>query len=196
MARRIDDLDQRDLQTRLAIRAQLRARREQLGMSQQALGDLLSTGASNVRRLERQGVDQSYTTTIMKWARMLGLRLAITPVGFPPPARVGADRVDDLLAAVSGQMHTVGGTDNADQWEVTRLMRALSGIRVACAVTQRQMAARMGVCGQAASLVEISGSSTALVVLQRHARAIARCSRRSQAYLDVRLDQPGQADAV
>lgn len=188
MARRVDDLDDRDRQTRLAIRAQLRGRREQLGMSQQALGDLMRTNPANVRRLERQGVDQSYTISVMKWARMLGLRLAITPVGFPPPVAAGGDRADELLAAVSGQIHVAG--DAGDMWEVVRLMRTLVGIRVACAVSQRRMAARIGVTEQAISLVEVSGSSTALVVLQRHARGIARCSRRPEAYLDVRLEDP------
>jgi hypothetical protein len=55
-------------------------------------------------------------------------------------------------------------------------------------VTQGQLADQFGVSEQAVSLIEVSGHSTALVVLQRHARGIARCARLSAAHLAVRLE--------
>lgn len=186
MGRHITDLDARDRQARLDVRTQLRAHRELLGLSQRALGLRLGYEAANVRRLEREGVNQSYTVTVMRWARALGLRLVLQPVGFPPPARSVGDSVDDLLAALSGQVDMSG--DAGDAWAVTRITQQLVGIRLACRVTQPQLASQFRTTEQNVSLIETAGSSTALVVLQRHARGIARCSWRPAAYLDVRLE--------
>jgi transcriptional regulator with XRE-family HTH domain len=186
MGRRINDLDDRDFQARTAMRIQLRARRETLGLSQRALGQILGYAAANIRRLEREGVDQSYTTTIMRWARALGFRLMMQPVGFPPPARSIGDSVDDLMAALGAEID-LGGTAG-DAWEVNRLTAELVGIRLACRVTQPQLARQFKTTDQNVSLIETSGNSTALVVLQRHARAIGRCSWRPDAHLAVWLD--------
>lgn len=189
MGRRIHDLDDRDSQARAGLRIQLRARREELGISQFALGEKLGWQAANVRRLERQGVDQSYAHTVMRWARALGLRLAVEPVGFPKPWTVGADRVDRMLSALATQMYETGRCDTADEWEVLRLTKQLVGIRLACGVTQDQLAGVFGVSTQAVSLFEIVDKTTSLVALQRHARGIARCSPRwRDGYLCVRLE--------
>src|SRR4051812_23631021 len=108
MGRRIADLDERDYRTRVGIRTQLRARRLLWGWSQRDLGEQLGYEAANVRRLERAGVDQSFTVTVMRWARALGMRLVLQPVGFPDPAPSVSDPLEDLLAAVSSQVHLDG----------------------------------------------------------------------------------------
>jgi transcriptional regulator with XRE-family HTH domain len=185
MARRIDDLDVRDYDTRTAVRVRLRERREQLGVTQRALGEALGFEAANVRRLERAGVDQSYTVTVMRWAAALGLRLVLEPVGFPPPVGLGrVDTLNDMMAAL-----TDAGFAGDEEWEVARIIADLAGIRAACRVACAQLAAKIGVTPTAVGLIETAGASSALVVLQRHARGIARCARRPDAYLAVRLEE-------
>jgi len=49
------------------------------------------------------------------------------------------------------------------------------------------LAAVLGISEQAVSIFETTGTDTALVVLQRYARGLARCARRTDAHLHVRL---------
>jgi transcriptional regulator with XRE-family HTH domain len=190
MGRRVADIDERDRQVRVDVRSRLRTRRQQLGWSQRQVGELLGSHPANIRRLEREGVDQSYAISVMRWARVLGLRLVLQPVGFPPPAVQVGDAVDDLLTAVAGDIRGSGDLDDA--WEMTRIMGQLVGVRLACRVTRPQLAKRIGTTEQNVSLIETAGSSTALVVLQRHARAVAKCSWRPDAYLSVSLEETTQ----
>ena len=187
MARRIADLDERDYQVRIALRAELRALREQQGLSQHALGERMSMDGAGVRRLERQGVDQSRASTVMRWAHALGRTLVMEPVGFPRPARFvrpsKANEVDLLLSAI------LPGLTGAE-WDVARLIEKLAGIRIACYVSQLRLADRLNVTEQAVSFFETSAADTALVMLQRHARGIAKCSHRADAHLAVRLELP------
>lgn len=192
MSRRIADMDPRDYQTRIQIRTDLQAARIEQGLTQQKLGARLGYDGANVRRLERQGVDQSYTVTVMRWARALGLRLVLEPVGFPPPApRRAAATLNDMMAMV-------GGDDLGDEWQVARIVSQLAGIRTACGVTAARMGDRLGISPTAVALFETSGASSALVGLQRHARGIAACSwRASGGYLAVRLEKaPTTAEPV
>ncbi len=189
MGRRIADLDDRDYQARVDIRTQLRARRELWGWSQKKLGEALGYEAGNVRRLERQGVDQSYTVTVMRWARALGMRLVVEPVGFPRPVHY----YRDMIQAMAHAMLTAGPGDADDAAEVAGIVQQLVGIRLACRVTQTQLGQRFGITDQSVSLIETSGSSCALVVLQRHARGIAKCSWRPDAHLAVRLEDTSLA---
>jgi transcriptional regulator with XRE-family HTH domain len=180
MARRVADLDLRDYDTRIAVRAQLRAAREAQHLTQEQVAQAMWTQAANVRRLERQGVDQSYAVTVMRWAAAVNQQLVIEPVGFPPPAprRAGTN---PLLAAVSASL-------TGPDWQVVRLWQALVGIREACAVSQDQMARVLGISSQAVSLLEHAEAGSLLVVLQRHARAIAACCpHRAGAHLSVRV---------
>lgn len=179
MARRINDLDDRDLAARIRIRQQLVAAREQAGLTCRQLGEKLHYEPANIRRLERQGVDQSYTVTVIRWARALGRDLVLEPVGFPPPRPPLAARHLTAMVAAAGI--------DADERRVARMVLCLAGIRVACAVTPAQLAERLGITPSAVGLFETSGASSALVALQRHARAVARCARRSNAYLAVHL---------
>ena len=184
MARRIADLDARDYQARVDIRVQLRARRQACGWSQRKLGDRLGYDAANIRRLEREGVDQSFTVTVMRWARELGTRLVLTPVGFPPPAPYYRNMIEAMAEAMA--LAAPGEADDAA--EVAGLIQQLVGIRLACRVTQPQLAKQFGTTVQNVSLIETAGSSTALVVLQRHARGIARCAWRPDAHLAAHVE--------
>lgn len=134
-----------------------------------------------MRRLERAGVDQSYAVTVMRWARALGCRLVMTPVGFPRlPASYYRGMVGDVLAALD---------DDVDEGaEVAALVQRLVALRNTCRVTQADLAKRIGTTDKNVSLIETAGSSTALVVLQRHARAIGKCSWRPAAHLAVTLE--------
>lgn len=186
MARRITDLDERDYQARAALRVALRDARGNLGLSQRALGERLGFDGANVRRLERQGVDQSYAITVMRWARALDLELVMEPVGFPPVADdvTAADSVNDMLAMLAGTT-----TVPAEEATVAALISRLTRIRTVLGVTAVQLAARFGTTPTAVSMVETTGRGSALVTLQRHARGIARCSWRApDGYLDVRLE--------
>jgi DNA-binding XRE family transcriptional regulator len=122
----------------------------------------------------------------MQWAQVLGMRLVLEPVGFPP-ARAGT-AVDELLAAVATEM--TPGTSVA--WRSVAVLDDLIRIRRTCRVTQAQLAAQIGISAKTVSMVETGGSATALVVLQRHARGIARCVRLPDAYLSVRLEDDTQ----
>lgn len=188
MARRIADLDERDYQTRIALRAQLRALRVDQGVSQRELGDRLGgRDGSCVRRLERQGVDQSRTSTVMRWARALGKTLALEPVGFPRPATfIRPSKSSDVDALLSAILPGLTG----DEWDIARMIEKLAGIRIACSVSQEKLADRLNLTEQAVSFFETSAADTALVMLQRHARGIAKCSRRPDAHLAVRLEDP------
>lgn len=187
MARRVADLDERDYQVRIAIRGELRRLREEQGLSQRALGERLGIEGSGVRRLERDGVDQSRTSTVMRWARALGKELVLKPVGFPRPAPIvrpsKSNDVDLLLSAILPDL-------TGDAWAVARMVETLTGIRVACYVSQLRLAEQLDLTDQAVSVFETSAADAALVMLQRHARAIARCSRRPDAHLAVRLEDP------
>jgi transcriptional regulator with XRE-family HTH domain len=178
----VADLDPRDRQARAALHTQLRARREILGFSQRKTAELIGVDASRVRRRERLGVDQAYTATVLRWAHALGLRLVMEPVGLPrPPARAV---VDDLLAAIGSEMTPA----TAAAWQAASIMEDLMRTRTAARVTQRQLGDLFGTSEQAVALIETSGSSTTLVVLQRHARGIGRCAWLPEAHLSVHLE--------
>lgn len=181
MATFVADLDDGDRRAREVLRGQLRARRELLGWSQRKTAERIGIDTASVRRRERLGVDQAYASTVLRWARALGLRLVMDPVGFPPTP---AADVDDLLAAIGGELSP--GTSAA--WQTVAVMENLVRLRLACRVTQRQLADVFGTTEQAVTLVETSGSTNALVVLQRHARGIARCAWLPGAHLSVHLE--------
>jgi len=180
----IADLDDRDRQARAGLHHQLRARREELGWSQRKVGEACGIDAASVRRRERLGVDQSYAATIMQWADALGLHLAMQPVGFPAIAARPLSRIDKLMAYIQVEMNT----RTAAGWKSAAVLADLVQLRTALGVTQDQLAAQFGVSEQAVSLIEAGAQSPALVVLQRHARGIARCARLPHAHLAVRLE--------
>lgn len=176
----ITDLDGRDRAARAALAPALRARREQLGLSQRAVAAPSGHDAAMVRRLERLGGDQARATTFMWWARAVGWRLRLEPVGFP-----------DLTGRPGGVFAAMRATldgDGDDVWQVAALTGELAAIRVACGVKHDQLAALFGLTDQAISDIERSPAASALVLLQRHARGIAICARRPGAYLAVRLE--------
>lgn len=180
MAHPIGDLDVRDRRARAPLHFQLRARRQQLGWSQARVGQATGFDAAGVRRLERIGVDQSYASTVIRWATALGWRLALTPTGFPPLPSGG---LDELLGTVAVDMPASA----AASWQAMQVLAELARIRVACQVTQRELATLFGTTTQAVSMVEVGGAGTPLVGLQRHARGIARCAGLPGAYLAVNL---------
>ncbi len=183
MGRRVDDLSPADRDARIDVRTRLRARRIELGLSQRQLGRRLGYEAANIRRLEREGVDQSYTVTVMRWARALDMQLGLTPVGFPRPGYY----YRDMVAAMVTAMATAGPGEAEDAAEVAGLVQQLVALRIACGVSQDQLAKRIGTTDKNVSLIETAGSATALVVLQRHARAIGKCAARPEAHLAVTL---------
>lgn len=186
MARTIPDLDERDFTVRDQLRQQLRQLREDQGISQRELAERIGCDASGIRRLERQGVLQSRLGTTIRWAGGLRHTLVTEPVGFPPPRRVwrppAATGVDAILAML---VHTEGIT--GDDWAAPRLIGTLVGIRVACGVTQRELAGRLHLSEQAVSFMETATMDSALVVVQRYARAVAVCSQWRSGYLGVWL---------
>jgi len=184
MSRFIADLDDRDRKARASLHYELRARREALGWSQRKVAEACGIDAASVRRRERLGVDQSYAATIMRWAEVLGLRLVMRPVGFPPAAPRPLNRIERLMATIQVEMNAT----TAAGWKSAALLADLVRLRQVCRVTQGQLADQFGVSEQAVSLIEVSGHSTALVVLQRHARGIARCARLPHAHLAVWLE--------
>ena len=186
MGRRLADLDERDYAARIAIREQLCDRRTELGLTQKDLGELMGTNQANVRRLERTGVDQSFTISIMRWARALGLRLVLEPIGFPKPHPRNIRGTGAMMAALAATRIT---DDNAgDEWAVLAMRDTLASIRLTCNVTCAQLGAKFGTGEANVWQFETHGGSPQLVALQRHARGIARCTWRSEAYLDVRLE--------
>jgi transcriptional regulator with XRE-family HTH domain len=181
MARRVDDLDERDYRARIDIRHQLREARLAAGLTQREVAERMNLDAANLRRLEAQGVDQSYSATVMTWARALDRRLVMEPVNFPAPAALRR------AGSVNAMMALIGGA--GDEWAVAEVATRLAGIRAACGVTATQMAARIGITSTAVLYIEMAGANSQLVVLQRHARAIARCSWRARdGYLALRLE--------
>jgi transcriptional regulator with XRE-family HTH domain len=185
MSRVIADLDDRDRKARADLHLQLRARRQLLGWSQRKVGDACGVDPAGIRRWERLGVDQSYAATIMRWAEPLGLRLVMEPVGFPTVPARPLSRIGQLFAAIEVEM--TGRTSAA--WRTAAVRADLVRIRQACRVTQAQLADQFRVSEQAVSMTEVGDSSPALVMLQRHARGIARCARRPEAYLAVSLQE-------
>lgn len=204
MARRISDLHPDDQATRIELRGRLRALREQQGLSQRDLGRLLDLGQGNIGRLERAGVDQSKTSTIARWARMLGHRLTLTPTGFPPPVSSWRRKDSDPGAALFNALVAtcnVGAFGGSDGWLAARTLHDLVGIRIACGVRQELLGRVLGVSEQSVSLTERNAADNQLVTLQRYARGIARASRHKGGYLAVGLDpierdQPKRPDIV
>jgi len=186
MGRTVVDLDDRDLAVRDALRLELTALRLAAGLSQRQVAIAMGSEASLVRGLERAGVLQSRTGTVLRWARALGKRVIIEPVGFPPPAK---QRWPSRSAGVEGLLATIAQTEWADrdEWVAAGIAADLAGIRVACGITQTELADVLGISEQAVSILETAGTDTMLVVLQRYARGLARCSRRPDAHLHVRL---------
>lgn len=195
MARRVDDLHPDDYNTRIEIRTQLRELREQQGLSQRALGRLLGLGQGNIGRFEREGVDQSKTSTVAGFARVLKHRLTLTPIGFPPPARFRrtADMhpADRLLADLV-ETWNVGAFGGTDGWLAARTLHDLVGIRNACGVRQDRLGRVLGVSEQSVSLTERGTADNQLVTLQRYARALARASRYKGGYLAVAVEPAHQ----
>jgi transcriptional regulator with XRE-family HTH domain len=187
MARTIPDLDERDFTVRDQLRQQLRQLREDQGVSQRELGERIGADASGIRRLERQGVLQSRLGTTRRWAGGLHHHLVTEPVGFPPARKMWrsptASGVDAILALL---VHTEGLA--GDDWAAPRLIADLVGIRVACGVTQRDLARRLDLTEQAVSFMETATMDSALVVLQRYPRAVAACSQWRGGHLAVRLE--------
>lgn len=179
MATFVADLDDSDRQARAVLHGQLRARRELLGWSQRKTAERIGVDTTSVRRRERVGVDQAYAATVLRWARALGLRLVMDPVGFPPTPE---EDVDDMLAAIGRELSPA----TSAAWQTVAVMHHLVRVRIGCQVTQRQLGEVFGISDQAVVLVETSAA--ALVVLQRHARGIARCAGLAGAHLSVHLE--------
>lgn len=192
MARRIEDLHPDDYATRIELRGQLRALREQCGLSQRDLGKLLGLHQGNIGRMEREGVDQSKTSTVAGWARVLWRRLTLTPIGFPPPARWRRRTADmhpaDRLLADLVETWNVGAFGGTDGWLAARTLYDLVGIRIACGVRQDQLGQVLGISEQSISLTERGTADNQLVTLQRYARGLARASRHKGGFLAVGLD--------
>lgn len=74
------------VETRRLVR-ELAAERERQGLSQERVAEALGTKQPNVARLERGAVDPKHTT-LVRYAALLGRRIALEPV--EPPA--GAHR--------------------------------------------------------------------------------------------------------
>lgn len=190
MARHIPDLHPDDQTVRIELRARFRALREQRGLSQRDLGELMGLGQGNIGRLERAGVDQSKTSTVARWARVLGHRLTLTPQGFPAPVRWRRKTGDpgaDLMAALVNT-YNVGAFGGTDGWLAARTLHDLVGIRIACGVRQEQLGRVLGVSEQSVSLTERNAADNQLVTLQRYARGLARASRHKGGYLAVGID--------
>lgn len=201
--RRIVDLHPDDHTTRVELRTRLVTIREELGMTQHAFSEKYlghgKGGSSSIGKLERVGVEQSKVSTIARWARILGYRLTLTPTGFPAPARwrrQNGGRAQLLARLVAAD--AVTGIGGADGWLAARTLHALTGIRIACGVTQAAVAQVQGITKESVSITEGGFADNQLVVLQRYARAVARASRYRSGYLAVGLDpigagQPEQA---
>lgn len=186
MGRTVTDLDERDLAARDRLRLDLIQARLDAGLSQRAVAHAMGRQASMVRQLEAGMVLQSRTGTVVRWASALGRKVTIEPVGFPAPVRgrppSRSTDVDDLLTAMT---HTMPA--DLDDWVAARVAADLVGIRIACGISQPVLADALGITEQAVSIFETSGADTALAVLQRYARALARCTRRTDAHLHVRV---------
>jgi len=65
---------------------ELAAERERQGLSQQKVAAALGTKQPNVARLERGAVDPKHTT-LVRYAALLGQRIALEPVDVPVRAR-------------------------------------------------------------------------------------------------------------
>lgn len=190
MARRINDLHPDDFRARTELRGRLRAIRERQGISQRDMGRLVDLSQGNVGRFEREGVDQSKTSTVARYARALGYRLTLTPIGFPRPVRWRRQK-DDLAARVFDALvvtYNVAAFGGADGWLAAHTLHDLVGIRVACGVRQDQLGRVLGVSEQSVSLTERDAADNQLVTLQRYARGLARTSRHRDGYLLVGLD--------
>lgn len=192
MARRIGDLHPDDLAARVELRAQLRRIREQAGLSQRDFAPLVGRSQPGVGKFERDGVDQSKTSTIAAWARALGHRLVLAPIGFPRPVRWRRQNnpsspVDRLLFDLVST-YNVGAFGGPDGWLAAVTLNDLVGIRIACGVSQEQLGRVLGVSEQCVSLTERNAADNQLVTLQRYARAVARASRHRGGYLAVGLD--------
>lgn len=196
MARRIGDLHPDDRTARIEIRTRLRALREQQDLSQRDLARLLGLGQGNIGRFEREGVDQSKTSSIAAFARVLGHRLTLTPTGFPAPSRfrpwtANTNLADRLLADLV-ETWNVGAFGGADGWLAAHTLHTLVGIRIACGVHQHQVGRVLGVSEQSVSLTERNAADNQLVTLQRYARALAKASRHRGGYLAVGLETAHQ----
>lgn len=187
MARVIADLHPGDFTARDHIRWQLREIRRRGGITQRELGDRLGVDQSNIRRLERAGVLQSRTSSVVRWARALGHELKLEPALLPAPIplrRPSRSRdADEMLAIL---VHSAGLA--GDDWRAARLVADLTGIRIAAGVTQQRLADRLGLSLQAISYLEASTVDNAIVVLQRYARGVAQCSRWRHGRLEVWLE--------
>lgn len=73
------------LETRRIVR-ELAAERERQGFSQEKVAAALGTKQPNVARLERGAVDPKHTT-LVRYATLLGKRLALEPIKPEPRSR-------------------------------------------------------------------------------------------------------------
>ena len=197
MARHVDDLHPDDLTARIDLRARLCSIREQAGLTTRDTATRMGVDVANFRRLERQGVTQSRYATVARWARALDHRLVLTPEGFPNPVRWRLHDVSHRERTLTALVDTynVAALGGHDGWAAAKLLRDLTGIRVACGISQRRLADTIGVTEQCVSLFEVSLSDPMLVMCQRYARAVAGACRprRYGALLRVGLEAAGAA---
>lgn len=188
MAGRVEDLDRRDRMRRIVLRADLRQAREDQGLSQRQLAERLGIDQPGVGRYERG--DQWKITTVLRWARALSSRVVLRPSGFPPAGRSmywgkNAD-IEGALNDILGTVH-VSDPDRDDEWAVAKLLSELAGVRAACGVSQKRLAARLGISEQSVSLFEGADHGTSVAMAQRYTRALGLESGR-KGLLNVALE--------
>lgn len=158
------DLHPDDATTRRRIAAHLRYIREDSGMSQPDLADILGINKGNVSQLELR--DNWHVRTVQAWARALGRRIDLAIDGLTVPHGDG-----DMLAALyaSQQPETV---EAEDQLDLRILGNNLTRIRRDRDVTLVAVAARLGCSPSAVYRHEADVDGILLSTLQRHVRAL------------------------
>ncbi len=179
MARHVHDLHPDDHAARVRIHRQLRQLRRDTGMRRRDVADRMGMDPANLGRLERNGADQSRAVTIAAWARALDHRLVLTLDGYPPPCPWRRQEQTPRMNVIAALLETrnVAAFGGEDAYRIAALTVDLIGVRNACGVSQRALAAQLNVSEACVSQFENGITESLLALLQRYARGITYAGR-------------------
>lgn len=155
------DLHEDDPKSRLLLVDELRAVREEMGITTETVDAALGVSPGSTRSLERRTTWEN--GTIFRYARTLGRRLRFIVVDLAPPN-------DDIMAIVlaAGDTSTPERADRVHWRQVCNELRAIRRARF----TAVDMARRLGVTENAVHYWETNPDGSTITSAQRYTRAL------------------------
>lgn len=160
-----EDLHPDDATTRNMIRLLLMSARRDQRLGQRTVAARLGRGQSNVSQLEHR--THWLVATVQQWARAVGWRLVLTPMGLPDLSGDG-----DQYAAVLARIRPTSAV-HTDELARARLRNDLVRARRLLRIRHAAMAEVLGCSARSVGMWETSAAdSVSLPAAQRYARAL------------------------